>query len=606
MPDVPLTEKTNLPEDSREPVTDPDQVRIAYFSMEIAASPEFPTYAGGLGILAGDMLRSAADLGLPITAVTLAHRKGYFRQRLDAEGRQQEEAQHWEPERVLEAVEPVVSVELAGRTVKVRAWLHEITGVTGDRVPVYFLDTNLSENSTWERTLTDFLYGGDPTYRLCQEAVLGIAGVRLLRSLGYRKIERFHMNEGHSALLAVALLQEQLGSENLAEAGTDDLEAVRSKCVFTTHTPVPAAFDQFPLDLAARILGSAVVGILEKTKCCPPDKLNMTFLALRCSRYINGVAMRHGELSQNMFPNYPIHSITNGVHAATWTCRAFQELFDRHIPEWRHDNLYLRYAIGIDLREIEDAHQKAKRELLRQIQGATGVTLSESVATLGFARRAAEYKRADLLFVDLNRLREIRQNAGPFQIVFGGKAHPQDEAGKAVIRRVFDAASALRDSIPVVYVPDYDIRWARLFTSGVDLWLNTPHRPLEASGTSGMKAALNGVPSLSTRDGWWVEGHFEGVTGWSIGYDEDPEDHTVELASLYEKLEHTILPMFYAEPRAYAQIMRSAIAVNGSFFNTQRMVSQYLLNAYGPEGNISRQTEMRGGAERGALLERSA
>ena len=587
-------------------MTDPDKVRIAYFSMEIAANAEFPTYAGGLGILAGDTLRSAADLSVPIVAVTLLHRKGYFRQRLDPQGRQSEDTQEWEPERVLEPVEPLVSVELAGRTVKVRAWRHENTGVTGGRVRVYFLDTKLPENSTWERTLTDCLYGGDPTYRLCQEAVLGIAGIRLLRALGHGDIERFHMNEGHSALLTVALLQERLGSGNLREAASADLDAVRSKCVFTTHTPVPAAFDQFPLDLAARVLGSEVVAILGRTKCCPPEKLNMTFLALRCSRYINGVAMRHGELSQSMFPNYPIHSITNGVHAATWTSGAFQELFDRHIPEWRHDNLYLRYAIGIDLREIQEAHRKAKAELLQEIQGTTGVSLSESVATLGFARRAAEYKRADLLFADLNRLRSIRRNAGPFQIVFGGKAHPQDEAGKAVIRRVFEAASALRDSIPIVYIPDYDIRWARLFTSGVDLWLNTPHRPLEASGTSGMKAALNGVPSLSVRNGWWVEGHFEGVTGWSIGYDEDPEEHAVELASLYEKLEHTVLPMFYSEPQAYAQIMRSAIAVNGSFFNTQRMVSQYLLNAYGAECTGSRQAEMTSDAEASALLKRSA
>jgi starch phosphorylase len=329
------------------------------------------------------------------------------------------------------------------------------------------------------------------------------------------------------------------------------------------------------------VLGAEIVGILGRTKCCPPEVLNMTFLALRCSRYINGVAMRHGELSQSMFPNYPIHSITNGVHAATWTCAAFQELFDRHIPEWRHDNLYLRYAIGIDLREIQEAHRRAKALLLQKIQDATGVKLSESVATIGFARRAAEYKRADLIFSDLNRLRTIHQNAGPFQIVFAGKAHPQDEPGKALIRKVFEAAVQLRDSIPVVYVPDYDLRWARLFTSGVDLWLNTPHRPSEASGTSGMKAALNGVPSLSVRDGWWVEGHFEGVTGWSIGYDEDPEEQSVELASLYAKLEHTILPLFYKQSQAYAQIMRSAIAVNGSFFNTQRMISQYLLNAYG-------------------------
>lgn len=414
------------------------------------------------------------------------------------------------------------------------------------------------------------------------------------------------MNEGHSALLATALLQERLGSENISEPRPEDLEEVRGKCVFTTHTPVPAAFDQFPPELAARVLGSEIVTLLGETKCCPPETLNMTYLALRCSRYINGVAMRHGELSKTMFPNYPIHSITNGVHAVTWTCGAFQELFDRHIPGWRHDNLYLRYTIGIDLREIREAHRKAKVELLQEVQGATGVKLLESVATLGFARRAAEYKRADFLFADLNRLRAIRHKAGPFQIVFGGKAHPQDEPGKAVIRRVFEAAAALRESIPVVYVPDYDIRWARLFTAGVDLWLNTPHRPVEASGTSGMKAALNGVPSLSVRDGWWVEGHFEGVTGWSIGYDEDPEEHAVELASLYAKLEKTILPMFYSRPQEYAQIMRSAIAVNGSFFNTQRAVSQYLLNAYVPESEANPQTETATDTPQDLSLERGA
>jgi starch phosphorylase len=371
-----------------------------------------------------------------------------------------------------------------------------------------------------------------------------------------------------------------LGSRDLAQVTFDELEAVRGQCVFTTHTPVPAAFDQFPLSLAERVLGPEIVALLARTNCCPPETLNMTFLALRCSRYINGVAMRHGELSQTMFPNYPIHSITNGVHAATWTSQPFQELFDRRIPEWRHDNLYLRYAIGIDLEEIQQAHRKAKAALLQKVQETTGANLSESVPTLVFARRAAEYKRADLLFSDLDRLRNIREHAGPFQVLFGGKAHPHDEAGKELIRRVFAAAAALRGTIPVVYIPDYDLRWAHLLTAGADLWLNTPHRPFEASGTSGMKAALNGVPSLSVRDGWWIEGHFEGVTGWSIGFDEDPEAHAVEVASLYEKLEHTILPMFHSQPEAYARVMRSAIAVNGSFFNTQRMVSQYLLNAY--------------------------
>jgi starch phosphorylase len=558
------------------------ELHIAYFSMEIAVDPRFPTYAGGLGVLAGDTLRSAADFGIPMTGVTLLHRHGYFRQHLDEKGQQTEEPEEWRPEAFLEPVDPVVSLTLDGRMLNVRAWRYLIAGLTGRKVPVYFLDTDLPENPPWERALTDSLYGGDERYRLSQEAVLGIAGVQLLRAVNHRRIRRFHMNEGHSALLALALLEEELGRHDLTKASPADMDKVREKCVFTTHTPVPAAFDQFPLDLAKQILGTDRVRLLADTQCCPSGNLNMTYLALRCSRYINGVAMHHSEISHGMFPNYPIHSITNGVHAGTWASPPFQDLYDQHIPEWRHDNLYLRYAVGIELNAIQRAHADAKRELLQAIKQATGVQLSENVATLGFARRAAEYKRADLLFSDLNRLREIRKSAGPFQVVFGGKAHPRDEAGKSVIRKVFEAAAALRESIPIVYVSNYDMQWARLFAAGVDLWLNTPHRPLEASGTSGMKAALNGVPSLSVRDGWWLEGHFEGVTGWSVGFDEGPEQHDVEIASLYDKLQDVILPMFYSQPKAYAQIMRSTIAVNGSFFNTQRMVSQYLLDAYFP------------------------
>lgn len=564
--------------------------RIAYFSMEIAVDPRMPTYAGGLGVLAGDMLRSAADLGVPMAAVTLLHRQGYFQQHLDAKGQQTESPEVWRPEELLERVGPVVELQLDSRRLTIQAWRYWITGVTDNRVPVYFLDADLPENPAGERTLTGTLYGGDLQYRLCQEALLGIGGVRLLRALGHHEIARFHMNEGHSALLTLALLEERLGRPNLASATLEDIEAVRQQCVFTTHTPVPAAFDQFPLDLARQVLGADRIGILDVTQCCPGGILNMTYLALRCSRYVNGVAMHHGEISHGMFPNYPIHAITNGVHAATWATGPFQELYDRHIPEWRHDNLYLRYAIGIDVAEIQQAHARAKRELIQEIAKATGVQLAENVATLGFARRAASYKRADLLLTDLERLRAIREKSGPFQVVYGGKAHPRDEEGKAVIRKVFEAANSLRDSIPVIYVENYDLRWARLLTSGVDLWLNTPHRPYEASGTSGMKAALNGVPSLSVRDGWWIEGHLEGITGWAIGYDQDPELHEVELTSLYEKLGQVILPMFYQRPGAYAEVMRSAIAINGSFFNTQRMISQYILNAYFPRPEIEKKT----------------
>jgi len=550
--------------------------------MEIAVDPRFPTYAGGLGVLAGDTLRSAADSGLPMVGLTLVSRQGYFRQQLDQVGRQSEWPEQWSPENVFERVETTVPLRLEGMQLHIRAWRYWIQGVTGHKVPVYFLDTDLPENPAWERTLTNNLYGGDERYRLCQEAVLGIGGIRMLRALGYENILRFHMNEGHSALLVLALLEERVGP-NLAAAGQDDIERVRGQCVFTTHTPVPAAQDQFSLQLAREVLGPERIGILEVTRCCPFGSLNMTYLALRCSRYINGVAMHHGELSHGMFPNYPIHAITNGVHAATWTAPSFQALYDAHIPEWRQDNLYLRYAIGFDRAKIQQAHLHAKQAMILEIVKATGVQFDENIATIGFARRATAYKRAELLFTDLDRLRAVHRGTGPLQIIYGGKAHPHDEEGKAVIRKVFQAAAALRDVLPVVYIQNYDMHWAHLLTSGVDLWLNTPHRPYEASGTSGMKAALNGVPSLSVRDGWWIEGHFEGVTGWSIGFDEDPERHEIEVASMYDKLERVILPMFYGQPDAYAEVMRSSIAVNGSFFNTQRMLAQYVMNAYFPE-----------------------
>lgn len=318
--------------------------------------------------------------------------------------------------------------------------------------------------------------------------------------------------------------------------------------------------------------------------------------------------MHHGEISHDMFPEYPIHAITNGVHAQTWTSLPFCELYDRHIPEWRHDNQYFRYVFGVPVEEIEQAHKRAKRILFDELKAHTGVQLDETAMTLGFARRAATYKRADFLFSNLERLKRIAESVGPLQVVYGGKAHPRDEGGKALIRCVFEAAEALKkDQIQVVYVPDYDWRWGRFITSGVDLWLNTPQRPYEASGTSGMKAALNGVPSLSVPDGWWLEGHLEGATGWDIGHSEDTDDPASEAASLYDKLESTIVPMFYEAPKAYAQVMRATISVNASFFNTQRMLSQYLRNAYRSiEIDLSAaEAESRGGPPPGSFLERS-
>jgi starch phosphorylase len=556
---------------------------IAYFSMEICLEQTIPTYSGGLGVLAGDTLRSAADLGVAMVAVTLVHRKGYFVQHLDGAGAQTESDATWRPEERLERVEPLVTVEIEGREVKVRAWRYPVRGVSGHEVPVFLLDTDLAENGESDRRITDTLYGGDSAYRLKQEVVLGIGGAELLRVLGIGAGGQLihHINEGHAALLTLSLLERQLGSRGSWDLTDADVEVVRRQAVFTTHTPVPAGHDRFTMDVVRPILGDTRVALLEKARTGDEGGLHMTLLALRLSGYVNGVAMRHGEVSREMFPAYQIDAITNGVHAGTWTSQPFQELFDRHIPRWRHDNLFLRYAIAIPLDDIREAHARAKRALLDEVERRTEVKLDPAALTIGFARRSTPYKRGDLIFSDPARLKRMTRRSGPLQIIYGGKAHPRDEWGKATIKKIFEAAAALEDAVKVVYLENYDMQLGALMTSGSDIWLNNPMRPLEASGTSGMKAALNGVPSLSVLDGWWIEGHVEGVTGWSIGDDDElPVDPTEDINELYYKLERVILPMFHGMPLRFAEVMRGAIAINGSFFNTQRMVSQYLHNAY--------------------------
>ncbi|MHB9075317.1 MAG: alpha-glucan family phosphorylase [Desulfobaccales bacterium] len=560
---------------------------VAYFSMEVGLAPDIPTYSGGLGVLAGDTLRSAADFGLPMVGVTLVYRQGYFRQHLNSQGNQTESPASWIPEEILKPLEPEVAITIEGRQVKVRAWSYDIQGFSGHRVPVYFLDTALTKNSPWDQTLTDHLYGGDAHYRLCQEVVLGMGGMAILSALGLKDRIIYHMNEGHSALLTLSLLESQCRQEEGCAPSEEAVEGVRQKCLFTTHTPVPAGHDQFPWELVKQVLGQDRAALLEASHCCVNGNLNMTYLALRFARYINGVAMRHGEISTGMFPGYPIDAITNGVHAITWTSPPFADLFDRRIPEWRQDNFYLRYAVGISPHEIAEAHAHAKRTLLVEVKRRSGVQFSENVLTMGFARRATTYKRQDLLFSDLDRLRGLARQVGPLQVVYGGKAHPQDEGGKEMIRRVFQAAAILGEAGHGVYLENYDMALGKILCAGVDLWLNTPLRPQEASGTSGMKAALNGVPSLSVLDGWWVEGHVEQVTGWAIGDDStNPVEYSQDAASLYDKLERVILPLYYGKPEAYAKVRRSSIALNGSFFNTQRMVSQYVTNTYSIlEGN---------------------
>lgn len=552
--------------------------RIAYFSMEIGLQPDIPTYAGGLGVLAGDTIRAAADLQVPMSAVSLLHRHGYFYQRLDHSGWQLEEAVRWNVDESLQPLEPAVSVVIEGRDVGIRIWKFDVRGVSGFVVPVFLLDTDVDGNHPQDRRITDCLYNGDDYYRLCQEVVLGIGGVRALRSLGHRSIERFHMNEGHAALLTLELLREQRESHGRAALNPSDLEAVREKCVFTTHTPVAAGHDQFSLDMAGRVLGCTEACDLHGL-ICQHQQLNMTYLALTMSRYVNGVAKKHGETTQHMFAEYKIDSITNGVHAATWTGPAFCELFDHYIPGWRTDNSSLRSAVSLPGNEIWECHQRSKVELIEAVNRYSNAGFVEDRFTIGFARRATGYKRPDLIFENLDRLRQIVCHCGPIQIVFAGKAHPKDDLGKHLIQHIIRMSEQLKGDIQVAYLTNYDMRLAKLCVAGSDLWLNTPQPPLEASGTSGMKAALNGVPSLSVADGWWIEGCIEGITGWLI--DEGNANIRSQVAcSLYDKLERTIIPMFYNQRDRFIDIMRHCIAINGSFFNTHRMIQQYALKAY--------------------------
>ena len=581
---------------------------VAYFSMEIALENAMPSYSGGLGVLAGDTIRAAADLRLPMVAVSLLYRKGYFTQRLAEDGTQTEEPVVWSVEDFLKE-EPIrSSVSIENRRVEFRSWRYSVKGVRGFEVPVYFLDADLPSNTAADRNLTGTLYGGDSYYRLCQEVLLGIGGVRILRALGYKDLTRYHMNEGHAALLSLQLLDEEAEKAGRKSIRGEDIEKVRSKCVFTTHTPVPAGHDRFPMEYLTRVFptrtefldlkdsssADLMKRVLQAAQNFPGlqeaaqggASVNMTQLALGLSTYVNGVAKQHGETSRQMFPEVPIEAITNGVHAGTWTSPAFQQLFDRYIPSWREDNYSLRGALGLPAEEVWAAHLIAKHELFEVVRKKTGLNFDPELFTIGFARRATGYKRADLILADLDHLRQIAKSAGQFQIIYAGKAHPNDRGGKDIIRHIFQAKKALRKTVPVVFLDDYDMDLGGKITSGVDLWLNTPQFPLEASGTSGMKAALNGVPSLSILDGWWVEGHIEGVTGWSIGDSRGaagggaPTDNAAEAESLYSKLEGVILPMYYNERNKFLQVMQHAIAINGSFFNTQRMVQQYITDAY--------------------------
>jgi starch phosphorylase len=574
-------------------LTKPDATRpvVAYFTMEIALTPDRPFYAGGLGVLAGDAVRAAADLRLPLVAVSLLHREGYFEQSFSASGEQIEKPERPLIEQLLQSQEARVVVHVSNRKVVLRCWRYDVAaqsslfGARSDHnrgswdVPVFFLDADLPENAPEDRRITSRLYGGEHPDRLAQEVVLGIGGVRMLRALGYESpmVSCFHMNEGHAALLAAELIREGI------EAGLSEQDAamsIREKCVFTTHTPIAAGHDRFDGALAESMTG----GVLRPSAVFFKDgMLDMTHTALQSSRFVNGVAIKHAEVCRRMFPGRQIEAVTNGVHPNTWVCPQLAAIYDKHCTGWRQDSQQLRLALGIGWQQFADVKCAAKELVLDRVFTHSGLRMRTEIFTIGIARRATGYKRIDLLLRNPDRLRAIAHATGGLQLVFAGKAHPKDGTGKEAIRRIHAAAAEMGEEIKIAYLPGYDMSLAAMLVAGVDLWLNTPIPPLEASGTSGMKAALNGVPSLSTMDGWWLEGCIEGITGWGIGEGErhgDPEGDRKDSDSLLDKLEHEILPLYRGNPEEWTRVGLQAVALNGPYFSSQRMMRDYNEKAY--------------------------
>ena len=546
--------------------------KVAYFSMEIGINVDMPTYSGGLGVLAGDVIRSSADLRIPLVAVTLLSRKGYLKQKITLDGRQLEYPEEWDPSQFMKLLPETATVKIAGRDVRIGVWVYEQESLTGGTIPVLFLTTYVEGNTQEDRQITDFLYGDGETYRLKQEIVLGIGGLRILEALKIN-VKKYHMNEGHSSLLTLDLLKE------------NDLNAdkVKNRCVFTTHTPAEAAFDKFPYDLLSEVLETEVPPEI-LMKYGGQDRLNMTLLALNLSRYTNGVTEAHMEYSRKLFPGYHIQEITNGVHSYTWTCPHFRKLFDKYIHRWANEPELLVRVDVIPDEELWEAHVNAKQDLLDFVHDSSGLQMDSDVLTLGFARRATEYKRATMIFSDLEKLKEVKSQ-GEIQFIFAGKAHPKDELGKELIKEIYQFIDLLKGDIKVVYLENYNMGMAAKLTSGVDVWLNTPLPPMEASGTSGMKAAHNGVVNFSVLDGWWIEGCVEGLTGWAIGpsanqWLNEQETRKRELADLYNKLEYLIIPKFYQQRDTWIDLMKNSIGKVAYYFNTHRMMRKYATDAY--------------------------
>ncbi len=603
--------------------------KIAYFSAEFGIDEGLPIYSGGLGVLSGDTLKSASDLGLPLVGVGLLYQKGYFRQVLSLDGWQQElyPDNDWYNmpvtiERDGEGKSLRIEVDMAGEKVRARIWRVQI-----GRIPLYLLDTNVEENSPRGREITGTLYGGDREMRIRQEIMLGIGGVRALRALNLAPTV-FHMNEGHSAFLALERIRAHMEEHGVSFA--EAREQVVASNVFTTHTPVPAGNEQFATELMRKYLSKVAekiglpwqefLGMGQLASGKTPD-FGLTVLALRSAAHTNGVSRLHAETSRKMWKDLwpglpesevPIHSITNGIHTRSWLSHEMGDLFTRYLGprfvEKPADHSVWERVETIPPVELWRTHEgrrerlvffvrdRLKTQLTRQGAGASMVQAAEEVLnpevlTIGFSRRFATYKRAGLLFRQPERLvRLLDSQERPVQIVFAGKAHPQDTPAKEIIKSVIQFASDPRVRHRLVFLEDYDINVGRYLVQGVDVWLNTPRRPQEASGTSGMKAAANGGLNVSILDGWWSEGYAPD-TGWAIGsgevYKNAEEQDQFECEALYNLLENEIIPLFYERdkgglPRGWIDMMKSSMRKLGATFNTARMVEEYAERFYLP------------------------
>jgi starch phosphorylase len=532
---------------------------IAYLSAEIGLSSDFRTYSGGLGVLSGDHMKAAADAGLDVVGVTLLYREGFARQQLDAHGVQTEVNPEYDVSTHTEDTGVEIQLPLDGDVLHCRIHRTVVRGGGGTEVDVFFLDTSHPKNSERHARLAARLYGGDDAVRIRQEYLLGVGGIRALRAMGRWPLAGIHLNEGHCAFATLEMLRQGWTREQL-----------RRRCLFTTHTPIPVAHEKWPYDEATAVLGDVLPADIRSL--AGQERLSMSHLAVALSGTVNAVSVINARVAAEMFPGTRIDPITNGVHHLTWTAPAMAELYDAYLSGWREDPGKLSGAESLPEAELYAARGGARAALRSLVRDRTGVDLNPDVLTIGFARRFTAYKRADLVFRNLDRLSGIA--GGEVQFVFAGKAHPRDEAGKELIRSVFDAAAALRDRVTVVFVPDYSMAIGAAMTAGVDVWLNNPVRPLEASGTSGMKAAMNGAPNCSILDGWWPEACKHGVNGWSFGTDGAGRDDDADADALYRVIENDVLPAWHQRGERWANLMRASIAVSARF-TAARMVADY-------------------------------